>query len=40
MKVVMHYVYKPSRPSHEIMKLLRRPARFVHIVCGNFHETM
>jgi hypothetical protein len=39
-KVVTHYVYKPSRPSHKIKKLLRRPARFVHIVRDNFHETM
>jgi hypothetical protein len=36
----VHYVYKSSRPPYEIMKLLRRLARFVHIEVITFHETM
>jgi hypothetical protein len=36
----MHYVYQPSRSSHEIMKLLQRPARFIHIMHDNFYEIM
>jgi hypothetical protein len=31
MKVVTHYVWKSSRPSHEIIELQYRPARFLHI---------
>jgi hypothetical protein len=36
----MHYVYKFSWPSHEIMKLLWRSARFIHILYDNFRETV
>jgi hypothetical protein len=38
-KVVTHNV-KPKCPSHEIIELQCRPARFIHIVCDNFFKAV